>query len=113
MTERLYYHDSFLYDFNARVVEALDRDGRPAIVLDRTAVYPTSGGQGHGLGMVLVDGRQIAVTEAADEEDGRIPHFAPEQTPAGTQIHGSVDAPRRRDHVQQHSGQHLISAAFI
>jgi alanyl-tRNA synthetase len=113
MTERLYYHDSFLYDFDARVVEALDHNGRPAVVLDRTAFYPTSGGQVHDLGMLLADGKQIAITEVADEEDGRILHFAAEQIPAGTQIHGSVDAARRRDHVQQHSGQHLISAAFI
>jgi alanyl-tRNA synthetase len=113
MTERLYYHDSFLYDFDARVVEALDRDGRPAVVLDRTAFYPTSGGQVHDLGMLLADGKQVAITEVADEEDGRILHFAAAQIPAGTQIRGSVDAARRRDHVQQHSGQHLISAAFI
>ena len=113
MTERLYYHDSFLYDFDAKVVEGLDRGGRSAIVLDRTAFYPTSGGQVHDLGIMLADGRSIAITEVADEEDGRILHFAAESLPAGTQIHGSVDAIRRRDHVQQHSGQHLISAAFI
>ncbi|HLK54600.1 MAG TPA: DHHA1 domain-containing protein [Candidatus Angelobacter sp.] len=113
MTERLYYHDSFLYDFDAKVVEVLDRGGRPAIVFDRTAFYPTSGGQVHDLGVLLADGKQIAISDVADEEDGRILHFAAESLPAGTQIHGSVDANRRRDHVQQHSGQHLISAAFI
>jgi alanyl-tRNA synthetase len=113
MTERLYYHDSFLYDFDARVVESLDHNGRAAIVLDRTAFYPTSGGQVHDLGMMAADGKQIAITEVADEEDGRILHFAAEQIPVGTQIHGTVDAARRRDHIQQHSGQHLISAAFI
>jgi alanyl-tRNA synthetase len=112
-TERLYYHDSFLYDFDAHVVEALDRDGRSAIVLDRTAFYPTSGGQVHDLGALLVEGKQIAITEVADEEDGRILHFAATSLPAGTQVHGSVDALRRRDHVQQHSGQHVLSAAFI
>jgi alanyl-tRNA synthetase len=113
MTERLYYHDSFLYDFDARVVEALDRNGRPAIVLDRTAFYPTSGGQVHDLGMLLVEGKQIAVTEVADEEDGRILHFASALLPLGTQVQGRVDAVRRRDHVQQHTGQHVLSAAFI
>lgn len=112
-TERLYYHDSFLYDFDARVVEALDRNGRAAIVLDRTAFYPTSGGQVHDLGTLLAEGRQIAITEVADEEDGRILHFSAAPLPAGTQVHGSVDATRRRDHVQQHSGQHVLSAAFI
>ena len=76
MTDRLYYHDSFLYDFDARVVEALERDGKSAIVLDRTAFYPTSGGQVHDLGMLTAAGQQIAITEVADDEDGRILHFA-------------------------------------
>jgi alanyl-tRNA synthetase len=113
MTDRLYYHDSFLYDFDARVVEAIDRNGKAAIVLDRTAFYPTSGGQVHDLGVLVADGKQIAVTEVADEEDGRVLHFASATLPAGAKVHGSVDAARRRDHVQQHSGQHVLSAAFI
>jgi alanyl-tRNA synthetase len=113
MTDRLYYHDSFLYDFDARVVEALDSNGRAALVLDRTAFYPTSGGQVHDLGMLVADDQQIAITEVAEDEDGRILHFASAPLSAGTHVHGSVDAARRRDHVQQHSGQHVLSAAFI
>src|SRR6478609_5713234 len=97
MTDRLYYHDSFLYDFDARVVEAFDSNGRPAIVLDRTAFYPTSGGQVHDLGLLTADGQQIAITEVADEEDGRILHFAAASLPAGTRVHGSVDSRRRLD----------------
>ena len=112
-TDRLYYHDSFLYDFDAQVIEALEHQGKTAIVLDRTAFYPTSGGQVHDLGMLTADGKQIAITEVADDEDGRIFHFASEPLAIGTQVHGSVDAARRRDHVQQHSGQHVLSAAFI
>jgi alanyl-tRNA synthetase len=112
-TDRLYYHDSFLFDFDARVIETLDRQGRPAIVLDRTAFYPTSGGQVHDLGVLTADGRQIAITEVADEEDGRILHFGAAPLAPGTQVTGSVDAVRRRDHMQQHSGQHVLSAAFI
>ena len=112
-TDRLYYHDSFLYDFDARVVETLAHHGKSAIVLDRTAFYPTSGGQVHDLGTLTADGQQIAITEVADEEDGRILHFASEPLALGTQVHGAVDAARRRDHVQQHSGQHVLSAAFI
>jgi alanyl-tRNA synthetase len=113
MTERLYYHDSFLYAFDARVVEARDSNGRMAIVLDRTAFYPTSGGQVHDLGLLTADDQQIVVSEVAEDEEGRILHFAAAQLPAGTQVHGSVDAARRRDHVQQHSGQHVLSAAFV
>ncbi len=113
MTDRLYYHDSFLYDFDARVIEAFDSSGRHAIVLDRTAFYPTSGGQVHDLGLLRADGQEIAITEVADEEDGRILHFASAPLAVGMQVHGTVDAARRRDHVQQHSGQHVLSAAFI
>jgi alanyl-tRNA synthetase len=113
MTDRLYYHDSFLCDFDARVVEAFARDGRTAIVLDRTAFYPTSGGQVHDIGVLTADGRQTAITEVADDEDGRILHFAAAPLAAGTPVTGSVDAVRRRDHMQQHSGQHVLSAAFI
>ncbi len=113
MTDRLYYHDSFLYDFDARVLESLPREDRQAIVLDRTAFYPTSGGQVHDQGMLTADGQQIAITEVADDEDGRVLHFASQPLSVGTQVHGAVDATRRLDHVQQHSGQHVLSAAFI
>ena len=112
-TDRLYYHDSFLHDFDARVLESSQREGRYAIVLDRTAFYPTSGGQVHDLGLLSADGKQIAVTEVAEEEDGRILHFTAEPLAPGTGVHGTVDAARRSDHVQQHSGQHVLSAAFI
>ncbi len=113
MTERLYYHDSFLYDFDARVLECVERERRQAIVLDRTAFYPTSGGQVHDTGVLLAEGRQVAVTEVADEEDGRILHFAAEPIAAGSTVHGTVHSARRLDHVQQHTGQHVLSAAFI
>jgi alanyl-tRNA synthetase len=114
MTQRLYYHDSFLYDFDARVVESLTREGRHAIVLDRTAFYPTSGGQVHDTGVFLAgEGTNLSVLEVADEEDGRILHFTSEPLAAGTPVRGTVDSARRRDHMQQHSGQHVLSAAFI
>lgn len=113
MTERLYYHDSFLYDFDAHVVESLPREGKHAIVLDRTAFYPTSGGQVHDLGLLVSEEKQIAVTDVVDEEDGRILHFAAEPLAAGVAVHGTIDSARRLDHIQQHSGQHVLSAAFI
>ncbi len=119
-TTRLYYHDSFLYDFDAQVVETVQRDGRHAVILDRTAFYPTSGGQVFDTGrLVLADQSDMRVVEVADEEDGRILHFvSPEQAASatlipGSAVHGSVDAARRLDHVQQHTGQHVLSAAFI
>jgi alanyl-tRNA synthetase len=113
-TDRLYYNDSFLYDFEASVVESLVRDGKHAVVLDRTAFYPTSGGQVHDTGRFLLDDkREVVVVEVADEDEGRIFHLATEPVAVGSQVRGSIDAARRRDHMQQHSGQHVLSAAFV
>ncbi|HKH97719.1 MAG TPA: DHHA1 domain-containing protein [Candidatus Sulfotelmatobacter sp.] len=119
MTDRLYYHDSFLYDFDAEVRELTDTP-RPAIVLDRTAFYPTSGGQIFDTGWIAAgdpnNPTKLRVTEVADSEDGRVVHYleAPvKDLHPGTRVHGQVDAARRRDHMQQHSGQHVLSAAFI
>jgi len=114
MTDRLYYHDSFLYEFDARVVDVVQRDGRAAIVLDRTAFYPTSGGQVFDTGkLVLQDKTEVAVVEVTDHEDGNVLHFTAEPVPEGAVVHGFIDAPRRLDHIQQHTGQHVLSAAFI
>jgi alanyl-tRNA synthetase len=121
MTTRLYYHDSFLYDFDAEVREVLDSP-RPALILDRTAFYPTSGGQVFDTGWITSNsGAKLRVTEVADMENGRVVHYleAPlhdsqrEALKPGTRIRGQIDAARRRDHMQQHSGQHVLSAAFI
>ncbi|HEU4414219.1 MAG TPA: alanine--tRNA ligase-related protein [Candidatus Angelobacter sp.] len=114
MTDRLYYHDSFLNEFDASVVESFARDGKHAVVLDRTAFYPTSGGQVHDTGTLVIGGKQnLAVTDVADDESGRILHFTSEPLAPGTAVHGAIDSARRRDHIQQHSGQHVLSAAFI
>ena len=113
-TERLYYHDSFLHGFEAEVVESLLHEGRHAVVLNRTAFYPTSGGQVHDTGTLSDStGQSCPVTEVADEEDGRILHFVGAPLAVGTIVRGTVDAARRIDHMQQHSGQHVLSAAFI
>jgi alanyl-tRNA synthetase len=115
MTDRLYYHDSFLYDFDAEVREVTDSP-RPALILDRTAFYPTSGGQVHDTGWLTTESGKFHVTEVADTEDGKVVHYleAPvKDVQPGTRVHGQIDASRRRDHMQQHSGQHVLSAAFV
>jgi alanyl-tRNA synthetase len=111
MTERLHYTDPTLLEFDARVVAATPG----AIILDRTAFYPTSGGQIFDTGRLESDGRSVRVVEVAENETGEILHrvessdlFAP-----GATLHGVIDRPRRRDHMQQHTGQHLLSAVFI
>ena len=105
MTDRLYYHDARLDHFTAVVVDIAD-DGR-RIVLDRTAFYPTSGGQPHDLGTL----GGIAVVDVIDEEE-RIAHCLAEPlgVPVGSMLVGVIDTARRFDHMQQHTGQHLLSA---
>jgi alanyl-tRNA synthetase len=115
MTDRLYYHDPFLYEFEAEV-RAQNDAPRPALILDRTAFYPTSGGQVHDTGWILAADQKFRVTEVADAEDGRIVHYleAPvRDLKPGARIRGQIDPARRRDHMQQHSGQHVLSAAFV
>jgi alanyl-tRNA synthetase len=119
MSERLYHHDSFLYEFEAKLVEITSLDSRLALILDRTAFYPTSGGQVFDTGWLGADGRseseRLPVVEVTEDDDGRILHFVAER-PAfgpGTLMHGRIEKERRRDHMQQHSGQHVLSAAFV
>ena len=120
MTDRLYYRDSFLYEFEGEVHEVSDSP-RPALILDRTAFYPTSGGQVFDTGWIAPVGApdnsvKFRVTEVVDSEGGRIVHYLeapPKDLKPGTRVRGQVDAQRRRDHMQQHSGQHVLSAAFV
>jgi alanyl-tRNA synthetase len=120
MTKRLYYDSSEMHEFDSVVEDVAPlslEQSRPAVILRETAFYPTSGGQVHDTGWLTLDGAErLRVTEVADTEDGRIVHYleAPAKLPlAGAAVHGSIDPDRRRDHMQQHSGQHVLSAAFV
>ena len=114
MTERLYYHDSFLYEFDAEVRAVSGHDARTAVVLDRTAFYPTSGGQVFDTGSLLLNGDKIRVAEVVDGDNGEVVHFVEGgHIATGSRVHGLIDVERRRDHMQQHSGQHVLSAAFV
>ncbi|MGH9593244.1 MAG: alanyl-tRNA editing protein, partial [Bryobacteraceae bacterium] len=104
MTERLYYQDCYLREFRARVVD-VSGDAR-RVYLDRTAFYPTSGGQPFDVGTL----GGVTVSEVVDEED-RIAHVL-EQPLAQAEVAGAVDWARRYDHMQQHTGQHLLSAVL-
>ena len=123
MTERLYYHDPFLYEFEGEITEvvlAAEINARHGVFLDRTAFYPTSGGQVHDTGWIeparsAADPAKLRVADVVEAEDGRVVHYieadkAPER---GARIRGLVDPVRRRDHMQQHSGQHVLSAALL
>jgi len=124
MTKRLYYDNSTTLGFDSQIEEfvpASPEQSRPALILRETAFYPTSGGQIHDTGWLRVengDGRsdRVRVTEVVDTEDGRIVHYleTPPKLPVvGAKVSGSIDADRRREHMQQHTGQHVLSAAFI
>jgi alanyl-tRNA synthetase len=110
-TERLYYRDSQLLEFDARVVDVSESDdGAIALTLDRTAFYPTGGGQPNDTG-TLGDAR---VVDCIDAEADGVLHVIQGPVPQiGDTVHGKIDALRRLDHMQQHTGQHILSAAFV
>jgi alanyl-tRNA synthetase len=125
MTERLYYSDPYGREFDATVAAVDVQDGRASVRLDRTCFYPTSGGQpfdtGRLAGLPVVDveddesrGEVVHVIDVtggskpADREAAATPALHP-----GQQVHGAIDWPRRFDHMQQHTGQHVLSAAFV
>jgi len=107
MTLRLHRDDSGLLEFDATVVERREHEGRPALILDRTAFFSESGGQPSDEGDI--DG--VPVAAVLDLPSGLL-HVL-ESAVTGDQVHGRVDATRRRDHTQQHHGQHLLSRAFL
>jgi alanyl-tRNA synthetase len=116
MTDRLYYRDSYLREFDATIARVESRDGRTLVTLDRSAFYPTSGGQPFDIGAL----GDLRVVDVFDEEDGSVVHAvegadSPAESLAlhvGETVHGAIDWTRRFDHMQQHTGQHVLSAAF-
>src|SRR4029079_2166428 len=108
MTQRLYRDDPYLLEFDARVFGSREPDGRPPVVLDRTAFYAESGGQPWDLG-VLGGASVLGVVDSGD----RILHVLDRPLDEGATVRGQVDAARRRDHREQHHGQHLLSRAFV
>jgi len=120
MTNRLYYNDPALDEFNSVVQDLVPPSAeqpRPGVVLQTTAFYPTSGGQVHDTGWLTTDANErLKVAEVAETEDGKVVHYLEalaHPLVAGTAVRGKIDRERRRDHMQQHSGQHVLSAAFI
>lgn len=107
MTLRLYFTDPACRCFDATVVAAESIDGRPAVELDRTAFYPTSGGQPFDTGRL----NEADVVDVIDDGE-RVLHVLSAELAVGRRVTGTVDATRRFDHTQQHTGQHILSAAF-
>ena len=121
-SELLYYSDSFLRKFSGSVTDVREiagSNGEPVwqLSLDPTAFYPTSGGQpfdiGH-LSATLRDGTtlKVPVEQVEEDEEGAVWHFVRKPLAVGTRVEGEIDWERRFDHMQQHTGQHLLSAVF-
>jgi alanyl-tRNA synthetase len=118
MTDRLYYRDPYLRTFDAIVERVEPRGDRWSVALDRTAFYPTTGGQPFDTGTL----GGLRVVDVVDEEDGGITHVVEQPgvghvsdtglTP-GQRVQGEIDWARRFDHMQQHTGQHVLSAAIL
>ncbi len=108
MTDRLYYTDAMVRVFEARVTGVDAAEGRTRVTLDRTAFYPSSGGQPFDTGRL---GR-VRVTDVVEDEGGEIRHILEAPLLMGASVQGEIDWPRRFDHMQQHTGQHILSAAF-
>jgi alanyl-tRNA synthetase len=107
VTDRLYYTDPYITEFDAQVIGIELHDGRPAAILDRTAFYPTSGGQPFDTGRL----GDADVVDVVDREDGTILHVL-DRSITLRPVHGRIDWARRFEHMQQHTGQHILSAAF-
>lgn len=109
MTTRRYYTDAYTREFPARVVDTPLVGDRPAAILDQTFFYPTSGGQPHDTGRL---GAAAVVDVAVREADGAVLHLLDAPLDGGP-VEGRIDWSRRFDHMQQHTGQHILSQAFL
>jgi alanyl-tRNA synthetase len=106
-TTRLFFEDVGMLEFEARVIERRLWEGKPAVILDQTAFYAESGGQPWDLGTIA----GVPVLKVV--EDGAAIVHVLERPVAGEAVCGSIDGPRRFDHMQQHTGQHVLSQAFL
>ncbi len=121
-SDRLYYSDSFVKSFTASVTDAREfAQGAGGSVLqlslDQTAFYPTSGGQPYDIGTILTTSAagtalEIPVEQVEEDDNGTVWHYLQQSLPVGARVEGHIDWTRRFDHMQQHTGQHLLSAVF-
>ncbi|MGC2619514.1 MAG: DHHA1 domain-containing protein [Acidobacteriaceae bacterium] len=122
-SERLYYSDAFLRSFTATVTDVREvarTEGESVwqIALNRTAFYPTSGGQPFDSGLLRATSRggaalEVPVDSTEEDETGEVWHFVRKPLAVGTHVEADIAWDRRFDHMQQHTGQHLLSAVFL
>ena len=114
MTERLYYENSYLWQFDAAVTSVKNgkRPGEWEVTLDRSAFYPTSGGQPFDTGVLSYGKVKAKVTDVEVDAAGEVIHTVDKEIPAGTAVHGEIDGVRRTDHMEQHGGEHMLAGAI-
>lgn len=114
MTERLYYGDAYLWEFDATVTSVRNgkRPGEWEVTLDRSAFYPTSGGQPFDTGVLSFGKTRAKVTDVEADAEGEVIHTVNREIPAGTAVHGEIDGTRRTDHMEQHGGEHMLAGAI-
>ena len=108
LTERLFDQDPYLRHFEARIIQHTEKEGSPAVALDRTCFYPNAGGQPCDLGTLS----GVPVTDVFEEGEA-IVHVLARPLSSGETVSGEIDWQRRFDHMQQHSGQHILSQVFL
>ena len=110
---RAYYTDSYTLEFTSEIVAVVTLDGRPAVILDRSYFYPTSGGQPHDTGALRRGDEVARVVDVVDREsDGAVVHILDRPLVPGP-VQASIDRDRRFDHMRHHTGQHILSQAFV
>jgi alanyl-tRNA synthetase len=108
MEEKLYYHDAYIKEFSAELITQKEEEsGRIYAILSQTAFYPTGGGQPFDTG--FLNGVEVVDVE---EVDGEIRHYIKGKLAEGNPVEGAIEWDRRFDHMQQHAGQHILSASF-
>ena len=110
MTERLYYDDAYLWEFDGTVTACRENGGSWA-ALDRSAFYPTSGGQPFDTGCLRFENQTAKVLNVEADRDGIVWHQLDREIPVGTAVHGCIDGERRTDHMEQHGGEHMLAGA--
>jgi alanyl-tRNA synthetase len=109
LSKRLYYEEPYLQEFKGKILEKIKIEDKPALILDNTCFYPTSGGQPNDLGYI----QGVSIVDVIEDGE-KIIHLLKEDIveECGDTVIGKIDWKRRFDHMQQHSGQHILSAAF-
>ena len=114
MTERLYYDDAYLWQFDAAVTSVKNgkRPGEGEVTLDRSAFYPTSGGQPFDTGTLCFGNETARVTDVEVDREGIVWHRTDRRIQPGTAVRGRIDGDRRTDHMEQHGGEHMLAGAI-